>query len=181
MKIVETVLGEVKVIELDVFHDDRGWFLENYSKQKYCALGICNDFVQDNQSCSLHKGILRGIHFQNEPFAQAKLVRCLRGKILDVVVDLRKESPNYKKWAAIELTEKNKRQIFIPAGFGHAFLTLEDNSEIYYKVDAPYSKEYDRSIRYDDEELAIDWPVGEYILSDKDRLAPTLALSDCNF
>lgn len=181
MRIVETLLDEVKVLELDVFHDDRGWFLENYSEDKYKALGIDNIFVQDNQSCSLYKGTLRGIHFQNAPYAQAKLVRCLKGKILDVFVDLRKDSPNYKKWASVELSEENKRQVFIPAGFGHAFITLVDDCEIYYKVDAPYSKPHDRSLRYDDAELNIQWPGKEFILSEKDKNAPTLAESDCNF
>lgn len=181
MNIINTGLEEVKIIELDVYPDDRGWFLENYSEEKYCKLGIENKFVQDNQSCSRNKGILRGIHFQKQPYAQAKLVRCLKGKVLDVAVDLRKNSPTYKKWVAVELSEENKRQLFIPAGFGHAFLTLEDNSEIYYKVDVPYNKAADRSIRYDDPELAIEWPEGDFILSDKDKMAPTLEQSDCDF
>lgn len=181
MKVVETELKDVLIIEPDVFGDDRGWFMETYSTQKYANAGITIDFVQDNQSYSKQVGILRGIHFQNDPMAQSKLVRCTRGKILDVAVDLRKGSPNYKKWVAVELSEENKKQLLIPQGFGHAFLTLGDDAEVQYKCDQFYSKENDRSIRFDDPELGIVWPKMDYILSQKDVNAPYLAQSDCNF
>lgn len=181
MEVIKTSLDEVLLIEPTVFKDDRGWFMETYSTLKYEQIGIKVDFIQDNQSFSLQKGILRGIHFQNHPLAQSKLVRCTRGKILDVAVDLRKGSPTYKKSYTVELSEENKRQLFIPKGYGHGFLTLTDNVEVQYKCDNLYSKEHDRSIRYDDPELNIEWPKMEYILSQKDIQAPTLADSDVNF
>jgi len=181
MKIVETEIPEVKIIELDVFGDNRGWFTESYNKKKLFDLGINVDFIQDNHSFSAEKGTLRGIHFQNNPMAQSKLVRCTRGKILDLAVDLRKNSPTYKKAISIELSEENKKMFFVPAGFGHGFLTLSENTEVQYKVDNYYSAEHDRSIRFDDPELAIDWGVQDPILSDKDKNAPLLKNSDINF
>jgi len=181
MKIVETEIPEVKIIELDVFGDNRGWFTESYNKKKLFDLGINVDFIQDNHSFSAEKGTLRGIHFQNNPMAQSKLVRCTRGKILDLAVDLRKNSPTYKKAISIELSEENKKMFFVPAGFGHGFLTLSENTEVQYKVDNYYSAEHDRSIRFDDPELAIDWGIQDPILSDKDKNAPLLKNSDINF
>lgn len=181
MKVITTELSEVLIIEPDVFGDDRGWFMETYSTQKYAQAGITIDFVQDNQSYSKQAGILRGVHFQNDPMAQSKLVRCTKGKILDVAVDLRRGSPTYKKWIAVELSETNKKQLLIPQGFGHGFLTLSEDVEVQYKCDRFYSKDHDRSIRFDDPEIGIAWPKMDYILSQKDLNAPTLALSDCNF
>ncbi|HOJ50860.1 MAG TPA: dTDP-4-dehydrorhamnose 3,5-epimerase [Spirochaetota bacterium] len=181
MKIVETDLQGVFILEPIVFSDSRGWFMESFKKSIFEKIGINVEFIQYNHSFSLKKGTLRGIHFQNNPFSQAKLVRCVRGKILDVVVDLRKNSPTYKKWIACELSDENKIQIFIPKGFGHGFVTLEDNVEVEYKVDNYYSKEHDRSIRYDDPEIGIEWGIDNPILSDKDRNAPFLRDSDCNF
>ena len=139
-------------------------------------------FVQDNQSFSSQKGILRGIHFQNNPMAQAKLVRVTKGAVLDVAVDLRKGSPTYRQWVSVELSAENKRMLFIPRGFGHGFRTLTDDVEFCYKVDNLYSKECDRGIRYNDPAIGVDWgEVNESLLSAKDTTSPLLADSDCNF
>ncbi|MCB4205425.1 dTDP-4-dehydrorhamnose reductase [Deferribacterales bacterium Es71-Z0220] len=181
MKVESTVLKGVLIIETDCFGDNRGWFTESYNKERFAKYGLDTDFVQDNHSYSTQKGVLRGIHFQNNPKAQSKLVRCTKGKILDVVVDLRKGSDTYKKWIAVELSEQNRKQIFIPKGYGHGFVTLTDNVELQYKVDEYYSKECDRSIKYNDPELGINWGVENPILSEKDGNAPYLKDSDCNF
>ena len=169
------------ITEPDVFGDNRGWFMESYNKEKFAENGIETVFCQDNHSFSSKKGTVRGIHFQNEPYAQTKLVRCTKGAILDVAVDLRKKSPTYKKWVSVELSAENKKQLYIPKGFGHAFLALSDDVEVEYKVDAYYSKMHDRSIRFDDPELSINWPNINYILSEKDLKAPLLKDSDVNF
>lgn len=181
MQTIMTNLEGVRIIEPDVIGDSRGWFSESYSSDKYVNSGIETTFVQDNHSFSAQKGILRGLHFQIEPKPQAKLVRCTRGTILDVVVDLREGSPTFKQWISIELSEKNKKQIFIPKGFAHGFLTLTDDVEVQYKVDEYYSAKHDRSIRFDDPELKISWGIKNPILSDKDLNAPTLKESDANF
>ncbi len=185
MKVTETEISGVKIIEPDCFGDHRGWFMETYNEAKYADAGIKNIFVQDNHSMSASKGTLRGIHFQNAPMAQAKLVRCTRGAVVDVAVDLRKGSPTYLKWVSIELSAENKKQMFIPRGFGHGFLTLTDDVEFEYKVDNLYSPEHDRGIRYDDPQIAVDWGklLGELvpILSEKDIQGPLLKDSDCNF
>lgn len=159
--------------------------MELYSKEVYSKIGINIDFVQDNISFSSKKGTLRGIHFQNDPYSQAKIVSCIKGKIIDVVVDLRKGSSTYKKWVSIELSEDNKKQVFIPKGFGHAFVTLTDDVLFSYKVDNYYSKENDRGIRYDDPDINIDWNKLsgglDFTLSEKDKNNPLLKDSDCNF
>ncbi len=145
-------------------------------------MGIHTVFVQDNQSFSAQKGILRGIHFQNAPMAQAKLVHVTRGAVMDVVVDLRKGSPTYCQWVTVELSEENKRMLYIPRGFGHGFRTLTDNVEFCYKVDNLYSKEHDRGIRYNDPAIGVDWgEVRDELLSQKDTVSPLLSDSDCNF
>ena len=185
MKKILTEIPEVFIIEPDCYGDHRGWFMETYNELKYRDLGIMNHFVQDNHSMSSKIGTLRGIHFQNNPMAQTKLVRCTKGIVIDVAVDLRKGSPYYKRWIAVELSEDNKRQLYIPRGFGHGFITMSDSVEFEYKVDNYYSKEYDRSIRYDDPSIGIDWDKLlkgiEPILSEKDYNAPLLKDSDCNF
>lgn len=155
--------------------------METYSKEKLAKQGIDTDFIQDNHSFSANRGTIRGLHFQINPKAQAKLVRCTRGRILDVAVDIRKGSPTYKKWVSVELSEENKKQLFIPKGFAHGFATLTDNVEIQYKVDEYYSPENDRSIRFDDPEINIDWGIENPILSEKDMNAPLLKDSDSNF
>ena len=181
MKVIPTKLSGVYIIEPQVFGDNRGWFMETYSQIKLKNQGIDVTFVQDNHSFSAQKGTLRGLHFQNPPMAQTKLVRCACGKILDVAVDIRKGSPNYKKWVAVELNEDNKKQLFIPRGFAHAFLALTDNVEVQYKVDEFYSKECDRSIRYNDPTIGVNWGEVQFVLSDKDKNAPLLDDSDAKF
>ena len=181
MKIIETEIPGVLVIEPDVFGDHRGWFCETWNRQKLHDAGIDADFVQDNQSYTKARGTLRGLHFQQNPMSQAKLVRVVRGAVLDVAGDLRKGSPTYLKHVGVELSAENKRQFFIPKGFAHGFLTLTDDVEFVYKVDAPYAPDCDRSVRFDDPEIGVDWPCEEPILSDKDKKAPLLRDSDCNF
>jgi len=180
MNAFQAMLPEVLLLEAIIHRDDRGWFMESYVKGLMKPLGVDVDFIQDNHSFSLQKGTLRGLHFQNEPMAQSKLVRCTRGSMLDVIVDIRKDSPTFRKWVSLELTSTNMRQIFIPKGFAHGFVTLEDNTEVQYKVDNFYSKEYDRSVRFDDPDLGIDWVVPRPVLSNKDAKAPFLKDSDCN-
>lgn len=173
----------LKLLTPKCFGDNRGWFFETYSKRTFLEYGIDITFVQDNHSFSSEKGILRGLHFQTNPKAQTKLIRCSKGEILDVVVDIRKNSKTYKKWVAVKLTEQNKKQLLIPKGFAHGFLTLVKNCEVQYKVDEFYSPECDRSIRFDDPSLNIDWGVdlSTLILSQKDINAPLLKDSDANF
>lgn len=185
MKVTKTKLPGVVIIDPDVHGDHRGYFMETYSTQKFQEIGIDNVFVQDNMSFTAKKGTLRGLHFQNNPMAQAKLVNCTKGTVIDVAVDIRKGSPTYRQWVAVELSEENKKFFFIPRGFAHGFLTLTDNVEFRYKVDNLYSKECDRGIRYDDPTINVDWGSLlngiEPILSEKDTTGPTLDDSDCNF
>lgn len=171
---IDTIFKDAFILEPTVHEDNRGFFMESYNKKDFEELGLYHDFVQDNHSLSVPTGVIRGLHFQLEPKAQTKLVRCIRGVIYDVVVDLRKGSPTYKKWAAFILSEYNRRQILIPKGFAHGFLTLSPNVEILYKVDEFYSPEYERTIIWNDPEINIDWPVKNPILSDKDKNAPFL-------
>ena len=158
------------------FEDSRGWFSETWNKSKLEAAGISLDFCQDNQSFSRPKGTLRGMHFQAPPFAQTKLVRCLRGRIFDVAVDIRRASPTFGKWVGLELSAENGKQLLIPKGYAHAFLTLEPDCEIAYKVDAYYSAECDGGVAWDDPAIGIDWPLegGSPVLSDKDQVLPRL-------
>ena len=181
MKIIDTKLPDVKVLEPDVFGDHRGWFMETWSQKKLEDLGLHFTFVQDNQSYTAKKGTLRGIHFQNGEWSQAKLVRVVAGAVLDVAVDLRKGSPTYLQWVGVELSADNKRQLLIPRGFGHGFVTLTDDVEFVYKVDNDYNKESYRSIRFDDPQIGVNWGVVDPILSDKDKSAPFLKDSDCSF
>ncbi|HYE09821.1 MAG TPA: dTDP-4-dehydrorhamnose reductase, partial [Patescibacteria group bacterium] len=181
MNIIRTDIEEVLIISPKVISDNRGWFTETYSKEKFKELGINIDFVQDNHSFSAQKGTLRGLHFQLSSKAQTKLVRCTNGKILDVAVDIRRGSPTYKKWVSVELSKENKKQLLIPKGFAHGFLTLTDDVEVQYKVDEYFAPEHDRSIRFDDPEINVDWGVDNPILSDKDIKAPLLKDSDVDF
>ena len=174
MKATETKLKGVYVIEPKVFGDERGWFMESWSKQKFDAAGLHIEFVQDNHSFSADKGTLRGLHYQTEPMAQAKLLRCTKGAIFDVAVDIRKGSPQYKQWVGVELSAENKKQLFIPHGFAHGFLTLTNDVEVQYKADNFYAPHYDGNIRWDDPDIAIEWPFEPTILSDKDKNAPLL-------
>ncbi len=182
MEKIETKIPGVYIIEPKVFGDHRGYFMETYSTKSFSDLGIDTVFVQDNESFTARKGTLRGIHFQNAPYSQAKLVRVTKGAVMDVAVDLRKGSPTYRQWVAVELSAENKRMLMIPRGFGHGFKTLTDNVEFCYKVDNLYSKECDRGIRFNDPAIGVDWgEVREELLSPKDTSAPLLADSDCNF
>jgi len=181
MKRIDTKLEGVYIVEPVVHGDHRGYFMETYSTKTFADIGIDAVFVQDNQSFTAQKGTLRGIHFQNAPMAQAKLVRVTKGAVLDVAVDLRKGSPTYKQWIGVELSAENKRMIFIPRGFGHGFLTLTDDVEFCYKVDNLYSRECDRGIRFNDPEIDVEWGVKEPVLSAKDMCSPMLADSDCNY
>jgi len=182
MKKIETKLEGVYIIEPAVFGDARGYFMETWSTRNFAELGLEYNFVQDNQSFSARKGILRGIHFQLNPMSQAKLVRVTRGAVMDVAVDLRRGSPTYRQWVAVELSAENKRMLMIPRGFGHGFKTLTDDVEFCYKVDNLYSKECDRGIRFDDPDIGVDWgEVKRDLLSPKDMNAPLLKDSDCNF
>lgn len=174
MKVIKTELEDVLILEPVVHGDHRGFFLESWSRRDLEKAGLFYDFVQDNHSFSAQKGTLRGIHFQRGDKAQAKLVRCVRGAVLDVAVDLRHASPTYRKWVAVELSAENKKQFLIPRGFGHAFLTLTDNVEFLYKADNYYDLEAEAGVRWNDPEIGIDWPVTDPILSQKDAGAPFL-------
>lgn len=159
------------------FRDDRGWFTESWNRKREDAAGIPSDFCQDNQSCSTAQFTLRGLHFQTPPHAQAKLVRCLRGRIWDIAVDIRSGSPTFGKWVAAVLTGDGGEQLFVPKGFAHGFLTLEENCEVAYKVDDYYAPECDAGIIWNDPLLTIDWPLegNVPVLSQKDTGLPSLA------
>lgn len=174
MKVTKTKLEGVVIIEPDVFGDNRGFFMESWSKRQMEEAGLFYDFVQDNHSSSTVKGTLRGIHFQKGPWAQAKLVRCMRGAVLDVAVDIRKESPTYKQWVGVELSEDNKKQLLIPRGYGHGFVTLTDHVEFMYKADNYYAPDSEGGILWNDPDIGVDWGVDQPILSEKDKKNPLL-------
>ena len=174
MKITKTKLEGVVIIEPDVFGDNRGFFMESWNKKKMAEAGLDYDFVQDNHSKSTVKGTLRGIHFQKGDKAQAKLVRCVKGAVLDVAVDLRRNSPTFKQWVGVELSEENKKQLLIPRGFGHGFVTLTDDVEFLYKADNYYAPEADAGIRWNDPDIGVEWGIENPILSDKDKNNPVL-------
>lgn len=182
MKFTQTVLEGVLIVEPAVFGDHRGWFMETYSDFKFQEQGLQLQFVQDNQSFSAIKGTLRGLHYQINPKSQTKLVRCTKGAIFDVAVDIRKGSPSYGKWFGIELTADNKKQLLIPKCFAHGFMTLTDDVEVQYKCDELYSPECDGSILWNDPEIGIEWPMHiQPVLSAKDEKAPLLKDSSHNF
>ena len=170
---------EPRLLDIKKFNDERGFFSETWNKDAFAAIGIEECFVQDNHSFSKRKGTLRGLHFQNPPFAQAKLIRCLNGSIFDVAVDIRKESKNFGKVYSAFLEKNDSKQFYIPEGFAHGFLSLSDNTEITYKCSKSYSSDSESSIRYDDPVLNIEWPIKDnLILSTKDREAPFLSESN---
>ncbi|WP_421913895.1 dTDP-4-dehydrorhamnose 3,5-epimerase [Mesorhizobium sp.] len=162
------------------FGDARGFFVETYNAQRFSEAGIALPFVQDNQSYSAAAGVLRGLHYQLPPRAQDKLLRVIRGRILDVAVDIRKGSGTFGKWVALEVSAEKGNQILVPKGFAHGFVTLVPDTEVLYKVSDTYSPQHDRSIRFDDPTIGIDWPsvAGGFQLSDKDLKAPTLAAAE---
>ena len=170
MKFIKTVISDVYIIEPSVFRDNRGYFLESFNLEKFKKKVGLIRFVQDNESKS-SKGVLRGLHFQKPPFAQAKLVRCVEGRVMDVAVDIRKGSPSYGKNVTIELSGENKRQLYVPRGFAHGFSVLSESAVFSYKVDNAYAPEFDSGIRYDDQDLNIDWGLKKekVQLSVKDR------------
>jgi dTDP-4-dehydrorhamnose 3,5-epimerase len=168
MEFIKTTLKDAYIIGPKVFQDERGFFLEFYSKKLFEEQGINVDFVQDNYSLSVKKGVLRGLHFQLPPNEQSKLVRVTRGSVYDVIVDIRKKSPTYGKWEGFELSAEIFQMLFVPRGFAHAFVTLEDNTEFMYKVDNFYAQESDSGLRWNDPDLNIDWPVKDPVLSEKD-------------
>jgi dTDP-4-dehydrorhamnose 3,5-epimerase len=181
MKISKTGIKDLYVIEPKVFNDKRGWFIESYNRLSFSESGININFIQDNHSKSISMGVLRGLHFQLYPYSQTKLVRCTKGRIWDVAVDLRSKSPTYLKWFGLELSDKNYKMLLIPKGFAHGFVTLENNSEVQYKVDEFYKKEFDRSLNYKDKQINIKWPIKKLLLSEKDHNAPNLSELDVNF
>lgn len=181
MNVIKTDVLDVYILEPKVFGDHRGWFMESWSQRTMEAAGLYYDFVQDNHSYSAKKGTLRGLHFQKGDAAQGKLVRCVRGAVLDVAVDLRKGSPTFLKWAAVELSAENKRQLLIPRGFAHGFLTLTDDVEFLYRADNPYAPEMERSIIWNDPDIGINWGIENPILSGKDLIAPSFRECDADF
>lgn len=174
MKFINTAIDGVIIVEPEVHGDSRGFFLESWSRRDFEQAGLHYNFVQDNHSFTALKGTLRGIHFQRGEWSQAKLVRCVRGAVLDVAVDLRPESPTYKQWVAVELSAENKRQLLIPRRFGHGFVTLTDDVEFLYKADNFYAPGHEGGIRWNDPELQIDWGVENPVLSAKDQISPFL-------
>lgn len=177
MQLEPTALPDVLVLTPRRFGDARGWFSESWNAQTFAAAGIPLDFVQDNHSYSAQKGTLRGLHYQSAPHAQDKLVRCTRGAIFDVAVDYRIGSPDFGKWVGVELTAETGKQLLVPKGFLHGFLTLTPDTEVQYKCTDVYAPACDGAVRWDDPDLAIDWPLGgaKPHLSDKDATAPFVA------
>lgn len=173
MNVIKTPIEGLLIIEPRVFHDTRGYFVETYNEQRYREAGVDAMFVQDNQSCSTY-GVVRGLHFQKPPYTQAKLVSCTKGRVLDVAVDLRKESPTYGKWFSVELSEENHRQFYIPRGFAHGFSVLSEQAVFTYKCDNLYHPEAEGGLLLSDPDVAIDWQVPEdkRVISEKDTKHP---------
>jgi len=182
MNIIETGIEGLLIIEPKVFEDSRGYFFESYNRDKWNELDINQDFVQDNQSKSSY-GVVRGLHYQLAPHAQSKMVRVLYGEVLDVAVDLRKDSPTFKQSFSIFLSDQNKRQLLIPKGFAHGFAVLSEEAVFYYKCDELYNTSAERGILYNDTSLDIDWMIPEKkrIISDKDMILPEFDKAEMNF
>ncbi|MCH7373743.1 dTDP-4-dehydrorhamnose 3,5-epimerase [Aeromonas sp. MR16] len=178
MNIIDTKIPDVKIIEPKVFGDERGFFFESFNQQKFeAAIGRSVNFVQDNHSKS-SKGVLRGLHYQLPPHAQGKLVRCVVGEVFDVAVDIRKSSPTFGQWVGVNLSAENKRQLWIPEGFAHGFITLSETAEFFYKTTDYYDPQSERAILWNDRELSIDWLFDNVFISDKDRLATEFKHAD---
>jgi dTDP-4-dehydrorhamnose 3,5-epimerase len=182
MKIEKTFIPDLLIIEPTVFADERGFFFESYNQQKYIDAGLNYNFVQDNHSKSSY-GVLRGLHFQKTPYAQTKLVRVTQGAVIDVAVDLRKNSPTFLQHLSIELSAENKKQLLIPRGFAHGFVVISETCEFLYKCDNLYHKESDGGILFSDDSLNIDWilPIEKLIISEKDANLPLVKNADFNF
>jgi len=181
VEVAQTGIPGLVVIQPKVFTDNRGFFLETYSRQAFAAAGLDYDFVQDNHARSVRKGVLRGLHFQRPPSAQAKLVWAIRGAVFDVAVDLRRGSPTYGRWYGIELSADNFSRLMIPRGFAHGYVTLTEEAEFMYKVDAPYAPSDDAGIAWNDPDIAVRWPVTDPILSAKDTVQPLLSQMESPF
>jgi dTDP-4-dehydrorhamnose 3,5-epimerase len=177
IEVEPTAIPEIRIVHTRIFADERGFFTELYNRQDFARAGIAIDFVQDNLSLSRAVGTVRGLHFQASPFAQDKLVRVVRGRIFDVAVDIRRRSPTFGRHVAVELSHTNRLQLLVPVGFAHGFCALEPDTEVQYKVSAPYSAAHDHGLAWDDPALQIAWPVdpAQAVLSDKDRRHPVLA------
>jgi dTDP-4-dehydrorhamnose 3,5-epimerase len=174
-RFIPTAINDVLIVEPDLFRDERGFFLESYHQASFTAGGIACTFVQDNHSQS-RQGVLRGLHYQDMREPMAKLVRCSRGAILDIAVDLRVGSPTFRQWVAVELSEENARQLFVPVGFGHGFLTLSEVAEVQYKCSGYYNRAAEGAVRWDDPELGVAWPITTPpTVSDRDRQAQSMA------
>ncbi len=182
MKITETPIEGLFVIEPSVFEDERGYFFESYRQERYTEAGVYTEFIQDNESKSV-RGVVRGLHYQLNPYGQTKLVRVVQGAVYDVAVDLRQGSPTFGQWFGLELNEKSKNQLFIPRGFAHGFSVLSEIAIFSYKCDNGYHKESERGINPFDPKLGIDWQLAEndYIVSEKDRNAPFFDAAEMNF
>lgn len=182
MKIIETPIPGLLIIEPRVFADERGYFFESFSETKFVKAGLSSGFVQDNESKS-RRGVIRGLHYQLAPFAQAKLIRVVLGTVFDVAVDLRKGSPTFGQWFGLEVSDSKKNQLFIPKGFAHGFSVLSEDAIFSYKCDAYYNPTADRGIRPDDPFLNIDWklPFDDALISEKDKLHPDFANAEMNF
>ena len=176
MKIIDTEIAEVKILEPDVYGDHRGYFLESFSQREFEEKVFKTEFVQDNESKSRF-GVLRGLHFQKAPYAQSKLVRVVQGSVLDVAVDIRKSSPTFGQWVGVHLSAENKRQFWIPAGFAHGFLTLSEHAEFLYKTTDYWAKDCEQAIIWNDPQVGIEWPAfdGQPLLSEKDQQASKLS------
>lgn len=170
----KTELKDAWLIELELRGDDRGFFARTMCKDEFAARGMQTDYVQQNMSVSAFKGTLRGLHYQLRPYAEAKLIRCLRGAIVDVIVDIREDSPTYLKHQMFELTDENRHQLYVPPGFAHSFQTLTDDVEVSYLVSSPYAPESERGLRYNDDQLGIQWPETVTTISDKDAAWPLI-------
>lgn len=179
-RFTRTAIPDVVIIEPPVFSDERGFFMETYKRSEFAAYGIAENFVQCNHSKS-ERGILRGLHYQKHPKAQAKLVRAASGEIYDVVVDLRSGSPTYAQWFGATLSAENRKMLYVPGGFAHGFCVTSTEAEILYMATAEYAPELEAGVIWNDSELAIDWPVAEPVLSRRDRAWPALKFADRNF
>lgn len=173
MRRLQTEIPDLVLLEAEAHGDERGFLLESFREDAWREAGVAGPFVQENHSRS-GRGILRGLHFQLRP-GQAKLVRCVRGTIWDVAVDLRRGSPTYRRWEGYELSDRNHRQLYVPVGFGHGFCVLSEEADVHYKLSSSYDPETEAGIRWDDPEIAVEWPIPHPQLSDRDRLAPALA------
>ena len=176
MKFVEIELAGAYLIDIEKLQDERGFFARGYCSQEFAAQGLASRLVQSNISFNLKKATLRGMHYQVMPFAETKLVRCTRGAVYDVIIDLRRESKTFKKWFGVELTEENYRMLYVPEGFGHGFQTLADRSEVVYHVSEFYTPNAEQGIRYDDPQFGIRWPLNVQIISQKDKTWPDFSL-----